>query len=916
MYSLLPTILVLLSTPLLKVNLLVYNLGKAINDSIDIELTRIFPNGNQEVITKKFPAPYHKDTFSINLAVNGSSSGLGLNNFNIFIDASNEINNELSETNNYLLNNLSLFIGSDDIYPIYPYEFAIVPNPSTTLKASTGNPFEVEKRYVFQIDTSELFLAPLAEYKVFSTGGVVEWPNPINMVDSTVYYWRVSVDSSSNSTYKWNYSSFIYLNGEFPGWNQSHYYQWQKDKFETIYLDTDREFKFIDVPREVYVKTGLYPNLFYEEMEWKLDGAQMHNWKMNNCGGGVGFPNGLSIAVINNITGTPLYLTNNSSTSSYGPYGNIHCSGIENVITVANFRASGNTPTNHPTPGIPWSNLILDYLNNVPSDHYVLIYSINNPNYSSWSPNLVAYLNNLACPVNNNTDGPMIFVYQKNNTSFNPIVNIGASFNDIITNTFSINGIWSSGNFKSTLIGPASAWGSFHWDFEAKENPSQDVQSVNIIGVDNAGVENTLYTVSSASLDTSLQGINAQVYPYLRLQWNSSDDLDRTPMQAKYWRVLYDKAPEVAINPKKHFSVNKDSLMQGEVWHFEVALENVSEIDMDSMTVKQSIIDNGNNANISYAKYDSAFAFDTLHLSYALNTISANYLGKNTLILEANPFEQNYQIEQFHFNNFATYSFFVEGDNTNPLLDVSFDGRKILDGDLVSAKPEILIQLKDENQFLALDDTSLIDIYFRYLGTDGSTPGSLWRVNYNDVGTQFIPAESNKNIAKVIVKEEFPLDGLYELVVRSKDKSGNNSSSTQDRLIDLQYYDYKISFQVENRSMISNVLNYPNPFTTRTQFIFTLTGSEIPDYFEIVIMNIKGTVVKQIRQDEIGPIHIGLNKTDYWWDGKDQYGDPLANGVYFYQVKTSINNESIDRYDIQQVDRFFKKGLGKMVLIR
>ncbi|MCB0509348.1 MAG: T9SS type A sorting domain-containing protein, partial [Bacteroidetes bacterium] len=188
--------------------------------------------------------------------------------------------------------------------------------------------------------------------------------------------------------------------------------------------------------------------------------------------------------------------------------------------------------------------------------------------------------------------------------------------------------------------------------------------------------------------------------------------------------------------------------------------------------------------------------------------------------------------------------------------------------------------------------------------------------NYNDVGTQFIPAESNKNIAKVIVKEEFPLDGLYELVVRSKDKSGNNSSSTQDRLIDLQYYDYKISFQVENRSMISNVLNYPNPFTTRTQFIFTLTGSEIPDYFEIVIMNIKGTVVKQIRQDEIGPIHIGLNKTDYWWDGKDQYGDPLANGVYFYQVKTSINNESIDRYDIQQVDRFFKKGLGKMVLIR
>ncbi|MEZ4929836.1 MAG: hypothetical protein R2777_07485 [Chitinophagales bacterium] len=46
------------------------------------------------------------------------------------------------------------------------------------------------------------------------------------------------------------------------------------------------------------------------------------------------------------------------------------------------------------------------------------------------------------------------------------------------------------------------------------------------------------------------------------------------------------------------------------------------------------------------------------------------------------------------------------------MLDVSFDGIKIMDGDLVSAKPEIVVQLKDENQFLALDDTSLISMYF------------------------------------------------------------------------------------------------------------------------------------------------------------------------------------------------------------
>ena len=898
------------------INLAVYNLGKAINDSFNIEVSRIYPDGSQDVITERFPAPYYRDTFSINFPVDGNSIGLGLNKFNIYVDVDNEINPELSETNNYLLNKIELFVGSDDIFPIYPYEFAIVPNQGVTLKASTGNPFEIEKNYVFQIDTSELFNSPLSQQTVSSAGGVVQWQPSILMEDSLVYYWRVSSDSTYSGSYKWQTSSFIFLDGEYPGWNQSHFYQWQKDSYQNVYLDNDRDFKFIDVPKEIYVKTAKYPLIDYEEIEWKMDGAQMHNWKMNNCGGGVGFSSGISIAVINNITGLPVPIINNSTNNSYGPYGNIHCYGIENTITVANFNPRGNTPNNHPTPGIPWSNLIIDYLNNVPNDFYVIIYSVNNPNYQNWSTTLINYLNSLTCSVNNATNGPMIFVYQKNNPSFTPIDNIGTSFNDIVTNTFQINGTWTDGNFKSTLIGPAIEWGSFHWDFTAKENPTQDIQSVDIYGV-NSGIETLLTTVPQNILDTTINHIDANLYPYLRLQLNTNDAITRTPTQTKYWRVLYKKPPEAAINPNKYFSVSKDTVMQGENWIMSVAIENVTEEDMDSLTVKNSFMDASNNLELTYLKNDSLKGFDTLHVSFNKNTLNANYLGTNTLTIEANPYEKDYQLEQFHFNNFANFSFEVIGDNINPLLDVSFDGIKILDGDLVSAKPEIVIQLKDENQFLALDDTSLINLYFRYLGPEGNSPEGLTRINFSDINTQFIPANStSKNEARVVLNSEFVNDGYYELLVKSKDKSGNTSSSTENRLDGLIYYDYKISFLVENQSRISNVLNYPNPFTTRTQFIFTLTGSEIPDYFEIQILNVRGTVVRQIKQDELGPIHIGLNKTEYWWDGTDEYGDALANGVYFYKVITSLNNEDIDHYGNNQVDKFFKKGIGKMVLIR
>jgi hypothetical protein len=125
--------------------------------------------------------------------------------------------------------------------------------------------------------------------------------------------------------------------------------------------------------------------------------------------------------------------------------------------------------------------------------------------------------------------------------------------------------------------------------------------------------------------------------------------------------------------------------------------------------------------------------------------------------------------------------------------------------------------------------------------------------------------------------------------------------------------------------MVTNVLNYPNPFTTRTQFIFTLTGSEIPDYMKIQIMTITGHVVKEITKAELGDIHVGLNRTSYWWDGRDQYGDKLANGVYFYRVITNIQNKQLDNFSSARygkyfnntnIDQYFSHGFGKMVILR
>lgn len=118
--------------------------------------------------------------------------------------------------------------------------------------------------------------------------------------------------------------------------------------------------------------------------------------------------------------------------------------------------------------------------------------------------------------------------------------------------------------------------------------------------------------------------------------------------------------------------------------------------------------------------------------------------------------------------------------------------------------------------------------------------------------------------------------------------------------------------------MITNLLNYPNPFTTSTAFVFTLTGTQIPNRFRIQILTVTGKIVKEINKEELGPLKIGNNITEYKWDGRDQFGQPLANGVYLYRVLIDIDRKKMEKLKSGNfnTEKYFQGGYGKMYLMR
>ena len=231
---------------------------------------------------------------------------------------------------------------------------------------------------------------------------------------------------------------------------------------------------------------------------------------------------------------------------------------------------------------------------------------------------------------------------------------------------------------------------------------------------------------------------------------------------------------------------------------------------------------------------------------------------------------------------------------------MTFDGVHIIDGDYVSTEPYVLIRLRDENQFVALDDTALINVFLE-------TPTDTIKLNFASNNMLFIPPEDLlENVAEIQYTPTFEDEGLYKLSVQGRDRGGNEYG----------YFYYSISFTILKEASITRVFNYPNPFTTSTRFVFELTGSKIPDYFKIQIMTITGKLIREITNAELDDIHIGRNITNFAWDGRDSYGDPVGNGVYLYKVIAKIDGENVELNDRPGVEQYFNSGIGKMTIIR
>ncbi len=208
-------------------------------------------------------------------------------------------------------------------------------------------------------------------------------------------------------------------------------------------------------------------------------------------------------------------------------------------------------------------------------------------------------------------------------------------------------------------------------------------------------------------------------------------------------------------------------------------------------------------------------------------------------------------------------------DTTGPELTVSFEGQNFTSGDAVPQDPVLLLRLEDSS---GINVTGSMGHQIQ-LAIDNKTTYNLADVFMSDVDT-YRSGTVRMRLGGVAI-------GKHTATVTAFDQANNVTSRS-------------FTFDVVSTSTasgdpapitLSQMMNYPNPFRTRTHFTFVINHAAAD--VEIRIYTISGRLIKKLEAP--APSTFGYNAVE--WDGRDEDGNRVANGVYLYKLRVrSLEN--------------------------
>lgn len=211
----------------------------------------------------------------------------------------------------------------------------------------------------------------------------------------------------------------------------------------------------------------------------------------------------------------------------------------------------------------------------------------------------------------------------------------------------------------------------------------------------------------------------------------------------------------------------------------------------------------------------------------------------------------------------------IVADDAGPELSLYMNDSSFVFGGTTDESPLLLVKTKDDSGINIAGNSVGHDIT-AILDADVSNTYVL-----ND----FYQADMDSYKHGAV---RYPLTALAEgkHTVKVKVWDAQNNSSED-------FLEFFVSESAE--LALKHVLNYPNPFSTSTAFYFE--NNQAGQNLDIIvqIFTVSGKLVKSIESTQYA---TGFRSQPISWDGRDDYGDRIGRGVYFYRVKVRTEDGS------------------------
>lgn len=207
-------------------------------------------------------------------------------------------------------------------------------------------------------------------------------------------------------------------------------------------------------------------------------------------------------------------------------------------------------------------------------------------------------------------------------------------------------------------------------------------------------------------------------------------------------------------------------------------------------------------------------------------------------------------------------------DDEGPEIELFMNDTNFIFGGTTANNPSLFALIKDKSG-INTSGTSLGHDIIAVLDDDNTNSiilNNFYSSSLDDfkIGSLSYPYDDLKN-------------GLHTLKLKLWDVNNNSTE---------EYTEFIVADQAD--LALKHVLNYPNPFTTSTNFYFEHNQPNNNIEVLIKIFTISGKQIKSIST--VVNTNGNLKSEPIPWDGLDEYGDKIGKGVYLYQVEIKTEN--------------------------